>query len=320
MMAEYYAQRAAAGLIISEGIPVSRQGVGYARVPGLWNDEQMQAWKPVTRAVHEAGGRIFAQLWHVGRISHPSFNRGRTPVAPSAIRPQGHVSLLRPLQDYVQPRALTPTEIVGVVESFRSAAVRALEAGFDGVELHGANGYLLDQFLQDGTNLRDDGYGGPVENRARLMLEATDAAISAWGPNRVGVHLSPRGDIHEMGDSNRSNTFGHLAEQLGNRGIAFLCVRERVAEDSILPLLKYRFNGPIIANEGFTKESAQEAISQGWADAVAFGNDYIANPDLVERLRNDAPLSTGHADTTYTHGAEGYLDSPTTCDQQIKET
>jgi len=204
LMAEYYAQRASAGLIISEGVPVSPQGVGYAGVPGVWSAEQTEGWKQVTRAVHAAGGRIVMQIWHVGRISDPVFHNGAPPVGPSAIAAVGHVSLLRPERPYPVPRALETEEIAGVVESFRRGAENAQAAGFDGVELHGANGYLLDQFLQDGSNHRTDQYGGPIENRARLMLECADAAISVWGPGRVGMHLAPRSDAHGVSDSNKA--------------------------------------------------------------------------------------------------------------------
>jgi 2,4-dienoyl-CoA reductase-like NADH-dependent reductase (Old Yellow Enzyme family) len=310
LMAEYYAQRASAGLIISEGVPVSPQGVGYAGVAGIWSAEHVEGWKSVTRAVKDAGGRIFMQLWHVGRISDPVFQGGKAPVAPGAVRPQGHVSLLRPERPYAVPRALSTSEVKGIVEDFRRAAQFAQEAGFDGVELHGANGYLLDQFLQDGSNRRDDEYGGPIENRARLLLEATDAALSVWGVNRVGVHLAPRGEVHSMGDSDRAATFGYVAEQLGARGIGFICVREREAPDSLGPLLKAKFGGVYVANEGFTRESGDAALRAGWADAVAFGKDYIANPDLVERFRRNTPLNAPKPDTFYAGGTAGYTDYP----------
>ena len=196
LMAEYYVQRASAGLILSEATSVCPQGVGYPDTPGIWSDAQVEGWKLVTKAVHAAGGRIFLQLWHVGRVSHPAYLDGQLPVAPSAIAPKGHVSLLRPQQEYVAPRALETAEIPAVVEAYRKGAENAKQAGFDGVEIHGANGYLLDQFLQDSTNKRTDAYGGSIENRARLMLEVTDAVISVWGSGRVGMHLAPRGDAH----------------------------------------------------------------------------------------------------------------------------
>lgn len=310
LMAEYYAQRATAGLIISEATSVTPMGVGYADTPGLWSTEQVAGWKLVTKAVHEAGGRIFAQLWHVGRISSPIFLNGELPVAPSAIAAQGHVSLVRPEQPYAVPRPLDTAEIPGVVEAYRKAAMNAQMAGFDGVEIHGANGYLLDQFLQDGSNHRSDDYGGKVENRARLMLEVTDGVISVWGPGLVGMHLAPRADAHSMGDSNRLGTFSYVARELGERGIAFICARERRAEDSIGPALKKIFGGPYIVNEGFTAATAQAALDAGEADAVAFGKDFIANPDLVARIQSGAPLNQWDAATFYVPGAKGYTDYP----------
>jgi 2,4-dienoyl-CoA reductase-like NADH-dependent reductase (Old Yellow Enzyme family) len=310
LMAQYYAQRASAGLIISEGVPVAPQGVGYPGVPGVWSEAQVEGWKQVTEAVHRAGGRIFMQIWHVGRISDPSFLGGELPVAPSAIAAPGHVSLLRPERAYVTPRALTTQEVGGVVEAFRLGALNAQAAGFDGVELHGANGYLLDQFLQDGSNHRVDQYGGSIENRARLLLEATDAAISVWGPGRVGVHLAPRADAHGMGDSDLAATFGYVARELGARKIAFICAREHVASDSLGPQLKTAFGGTYIANEGFTGESAQAALDAGWADAVAFGKAFLANPDLPARLRAKSPLNPPNPATFYAEGSLGYTDYP----------
>jgi 2,4-dienoyl-CoA reductase-like NADH-dependent reductase (Old Yellow Enzyme family) len=310
LMAEYYAQRATAGLIISEGVPVSPFGVGYEGVPGVWSTDQTEGWRQVTRAVHAKGGRIFMQIWHVGRISDPYFLNGALPVAPSAIAAEGTVSLLRPQRPFVTPRALGTEEVAAVVEDFRRAAANAQAAGFDGVELHAANGYLLDQFLQGGSNRRTDQYGGPVENRARLLLEATDAAVSVFGPGRVGVHLAPRADVHSMGDSDRAATFGHVARELGRRQIAFLCAREHAGPDSLGPQLKAAFGGAYVANEGFTAETAQAALVDGWADAVAFGKAFIANPDLPERLRAGAPLNPPRPETFYAHGAEGYVDYP----------
>ena len=310
LMAQYYAQRASAGLIISEATVVSPLGVGYADTPGIWSAEQVAGWKEVTRAVHEAGGRMFLQLWHVGRISHPVFLEGKLPVAPSAIAPAGNVSLVRPPTPFVTPRALERDEIPHIVAAFARGAQNAELAGFDGVELHGANGYLLDQFLQDSTNHRDDDYGGPIENRARLLLEVTDAAISVWGAGRVGVHLAPRGDAHSMGDSDRSATFGHVARELGRRRIAFICAREHVAHDSIGPQLKAAFGGTYIANEQFTRESAEQALAAGRADAVAFGKLFLANPDLPARFLAGAELNTPRPETFYAGGASGYTDYP----------
>jgi len=291
-------------------VPVTPQGVGYQGVPGVWAPEHVEGWKLVTRAVHAAGGRIFMQLWHVGRISDPSFHDGRPPVAPSAIAAKGHVSLLRPERPYPTPRALELDEIPGVIDAYRQGAAHAQAAGFDGVEIHGANGYLLDQFLQDGSNIRTDEYGGSIENRARLMLEVTDAVISVWGRDRVGMHLAPRADSHSMGDSNLAATFGHVAGELDKRGIAFICTREHVGPDSLAPQLRKAFGGVYIANEGFTGDTAQAAVASGSADAVAFGKAYIANPDLVERLRTGAPLNPLVPETIYAPDARGYTDYP----------
>ena len=310
LMAEYYVQRASAGLILSEATSVTPMGVGYPDTPGIWSDAQVRGWTNITKALHQAGGRIFLQLWHVGRISHPTYLNGETPVAPSAIAAKGHVSLLRPKVDFPTPRALETAEIADIVEAYRTGAENAKAAGFDGVEIHGANGYLLDQFLQSSTNQRTDQYGGSVENRARLLLEVTDAAISVWGPGRVGVHLSPRADLHDMGDENLSETFGYVARELGKRGIAFICSREAEAADSLGPQLKAAFGGPYIANERFTKDSANALLAAGKADAVAFGVPYIANPDLPERFKADAPLNEPQPQTFYSHGPEGYIDYP----------
>jgi 2,4-dienoyl-CoA reductase-like NADH-dependent reductase (Old Yellow Enzyme family) len=309
-MIEYYTQRATAGLIISEGIPVVPQGVGYANVPGIWSSLQTDAWKPVTESVHRAGGRIFAQIWHVGRISDPQFLDGQLPVAPSAIRPAGHVSLVRPITEYVTPRALQLSEIPGIIEGFRKGAENAKIAGFDGVEIHGANGYLIDQFLQDGSNHRTDEYGGTIENRARLMLEVTDAVISVWGAKRVGMHLAPRGDSQDMHDSNPSATFGYVARELGKRGLAFLLAREYFGPDRLGPQLKKQFGGVYIANEKYTQALANQVIQDGEADAVAFGQLFIANPDLPARFAKNAPLNKPDTSTYFTPGPHGYTDYP----------
>jgi 2,4-dienoyl-CoA reductase-like NADH-dependent reductase (Old Yellow Enzyme family) len=311
LMAQYYADRAAAGLILSEATSVTPQGVGYAETPGIWSDEQVEGWKLVTKAVHEAGGRIFLQLWHVGRISDPVFLNGDVPVAPSPIAAAGYVSLVRPKREFVTPRALQLDEIQGVVAAFRKGAENAKRAGFDGVEVHGANGYLLDQFLQDSTNHRTDIYGGSLENRARLMLEVADACIDVWGADRVGMHLAPRADAHDMGDSDRARTFAYVARELGKRGIAFIAAREHAGEDAIGPLLKKEFGGVYIANEQFTQESGQAALDRGEADAIAWGKLFIANPDLVKRFETGAPLNAPNADTFYAGGAQGYTDYPT---------
>jgi 2,4-dienoyl-CoA reductase-like NADH-dependent reductase (Old Yellow Enzyme family) len=310
MMRDYYAQRASAGLIISEATSVAQTGVGYPSTPGVWSREQIDGWRRITRDVHAAGGRILLQLWHVGRVSDPSYHDGALPVAPSAIAPKGRVSLLRPERPYAVPRALETEEIAGVVESFRTGALNARAAGFDGVEIHGANGYLLDQFLQDGSNKRADRYGGSVENRARLMLEVTDAVIAVWGPGRVGMHLAPRGDAHDMGDSNLPATFGYVARELGKRKIAFLCARESLKEPRLGPELKKAFGGVYVANEGFTPESAAATLAAGEADAVAFGKLFIANPDLPRRIALNSHLNPWNSATFYSPGTEGYTDYP----------
>ena len=310
LMRDYYVQRASAGLILTEATSVTPQGVGYPRTPGVWSDEQVDGWRLVTEDVHAAGGRIYMQLWHVGRISDPVYHDGALPVAPSAIAPKGHVSLLRPQRPYVTPRALETGEIAGVIAAYRKGAENAKAAGFDGVEIHGANGYLLDQFLQDGSNTRTDRYGGGIENRARLLLEVTDAVASVWGAGRVGVHLAPRADAHDMGDSDLPATFGHVARELGRRRIAFLCARESVKTPRLGPTLKDVFGGAFVANEGFDRAAAEAAVAAGEADAVAFGKDYIANPDLPHRFALNAPLNAWNAETFYSEGPVGYTDYP----------
>jgi len=312
MMAEYYRQRASAGLILSEATSVDPMGVGYPDTPGIWSEEQIAGWRLVTEAVHEAGGTILLQLWHVGRVSDPLYLDGRIPVAPSAIAPPGHVSLVRPYKDFITPRALDLAEIPGIIAAYRRGAENAQRAGFDGVEIHGANGYLLDQFLQTNSNHRTDEYGGPVENRARLMLEVADAVVSVWGADRVGMHLNPRGSVHGMGDEDPAGTFGHVARELGRRSLAFLCAREPYDGREIGPELKQRFGGVYIANELFTQASAEAAIAAGKADAVAWGKLFIANPDLPRRFAEGAPLNEPNPATFYGEGgANGYLDYPT---------
>ncbi len=311
LMAKYYHQRASAGLIISEATSISAMGVGYPDTPGIWSDAQVEGWKWVTEAVHDAGGLILLQLWHVGRISDPSYLDGQLPVAPSAIAADGYVRLLRPQKAFVTPRALELDEIPGIVEQYRRGAENAKAAGFDGVELHGANGYLLDQFLQDSTNKRTDAYGGPIENRARLMLEAVDAAISVWGPDRVGLHLAPRGDVHEEGgDSNPAATFGYVAREMAKRKIAFICARESLDEPRQGPAIKKAFGGVFIANQLMTKETGNMLLAKGEADAVAFGQLFIANPDLPLRFAKDAPLNMPDPETFYATGPVGYTDYP----------
>jgi 2,4-dienoyl-CoA reductase-like NADH-dependent reductase (Old Yellow Enzyme family) len=308
LMAEYYAQRSSFGMILSEACSVSPMGVGYPDTPGIWSDAQVEGWKLVTDAVHQKGGIILLQLWHVGRISDPVYLNGELPVAPSAIAAAGHVSLIRPEKSFVTPRALELAEIPGIIEAYRIGAENAKAAGFDGVEIHAANGYLIDQFLQDSTNHRTDEYGGSIENRARFLLEVTDAVVSVWGPDRVGVHLAPRGDAHGIGDSNLSAVFHHAATELGKRKLAFLCARESYTQPALGPSLKNAFGGVYIANEEFTADSAREAISAGTADAVAFGKAAIANPDLVARFRSGAALNPPDPNSFYGQGPQGYTD------------
>jgi 2,4-dienoyl-CoA reductase-like NADH-dependent reductase (Old Yellow Enzyme family) len=310
LMAEYYRQRAGAGMIISEATSISAMGVGYPDTPGIWSNEQVEGWKLVTDAVHRAGGIILLQLWHVGRISDPIFLDGKLPIAPSAIAADGHVSLIRPQKAFVTPRALEGSEIPEIVEQYRKGAENAKTAGFDGVELHGANGYLLDQFLQDSTNRRTDEYGGPIENRARLLLDAVDAAISVWGADRVGLHLAPRCDAHGMGDSNPAATFGYVARAMAQRKIAFICARESLDEPRQGPMIKKEFGGVFIANQKLTKETGTDLLVKGEADAVAYGQLFIANPDLPLRFATDSALNSPDPETFYAQGAKGYTDYP----------
>ena len=310
LMRDYYVQRASAGLILSEATAVDPMGVGYPDTPGIWSEAQVAGWAPITAAVHAAGGRMFLQLWHVGRVSDPVYLDGKLPVAPSAIAPTGHVSHIRPQKAFETPRSLERAEIAGVVEAFRRGAENARRAGFDGVEIHGANGYLLDQFLQSSSNHRTDDYGGSVETRARFALEVTEAVTSVWGADRVGYHLAPRGDSHGMGDSSLAATFGYLATELGKRKLAFLCAREGLAAPRLGPVLKRAFGGVFIANQGFTAAEGEAELTAGNADAVAWGKLFIANPDLPRRFAVRAALNEPVPATFYGAGAAGYTDYP----------
>jgi N-ethylmaleimide reductase len=312
MAAAYYLQRASAGLIVTEASQVSPQGVGYIRTPGIHSAAQVAGWRSITDAVHGAGGKIFLQLWHVGRISHPDFNGGALPVAPSAIAANGTVFTARGPQPMVTPRALEIAELPGIVAQFRAGAENAKQAGFDGVELHGANGYLLDQFTRDGTNQRTDAYGGSVENRVRLPLEVVDAVVDVWGPARVGYRISPNGTFNSMADSDPVRTFSHLAEALNRRGIGYLHVVDPVGDGAkrISPALRRIFDGTTIVNGGFDLASANAAIASGEADLVAFGVPFLANPDLPERWQRGAPLNAADQATFYTGEAKGYIDYP----------
>jgi len=315
----YYEQRASAGLIVTEGTQVSPQGVGYPNTPGVHSAEQVAGWRQVTDAVHAKGGRIFAQLWHVGRISHPSMQPGGAlPVAPSAIAAEGQSRTPAGPQPFVTPRALELAEIPGVVEQFAEGARRALEAGFDGVEIHGANGYLIDEFLRDGTNHRTDAYGGSPENRARFLLEVADAVAKVWGADRVGVRISPLGAFNTMSDSNPEATFGHVAAALDRLGLAYLhaamlpaALDPSSADHSMARVLREKFHGPLILNGGFGRDTGNTVLAAGLADLVSFGTLYLANPDLAERFAEGVALNPPIRETFYGGGAEGYIDYPT---------
>lgn len=308
---EYYVQRASAGLIFTEATSVTSQGVGYPNTPGLWSEKQVLAWKDIVDAVHEAGGKIVSQLWHVGRVSDPVFLNGELPVAPSAIAPQGHVTTVRPQRPYETPRALETEEIPAIVADFKRAAENAKRAGFDGVEIHAANGYLFDQFLHDGSNKRTDRYGGSIENRARFLLEAVDTLLEVWPADRLGVHLNLMSNSYSMEDSNPLALFSYVAEQLSQRNLAYIFARESLDfPNRVGPQVKKKFSGAWIANEGLTKTSAETLIERGEADAAAFGKLYIANPDLVERFSQHGPFNELNNATIYAPGATGYTDYP----------
>ncbi len=318
--AEYYRQRAGAGLIISEATQISPRGVGYPATPGLHSEKQVEGWKRVTGAVHDAGGRIFAQLWHCGRVSHSDFHDGEPPLSSSAVAATGMAQTPSGPKPRSVPRAMTIEEIRSTMRDYRAAAENAERAGFDGVELHGANGYLPDQFLRDGVNQRTDEYGGPVENRARFHLEATRELVEVWGASRVGVRLSPSGTFGDMGDSDRKGTFGYVVRELGKMGLAYLHIMEAMEGDlkhsepgyAPIPVSFFRpmTATPIVTNAGFTKEKADLYIREGWADAVAFGTLFISNPDLPARFARGAALAEADPSTFYGGGAKGYTDYP----------
>lgn len=315
---EYYRQRASAGLIISEATGISQEGLGWPNAPGLWTDAQVEGWKPVTEAVHEAGGRIVAQLWHMGRVVHSVFNDGKPPVSASATQAPGKAHTPVGRLEYEVARPLELSEIPRVIADYAKAAENAKRAGFDGVQLHGANGYLIDQFLRNGSNLRDDDYGGPVENRIRLLREVTEALIAVWGADRVGVRLSPNGDTQGVDDSAPEKLFPVAAAALDKLGIAFLELREpgpdgtfgRTDVPKQSPSIRAAFKGPLILNSDYTVALAEEAIASGAADAIAFGRPFIGNPDLVERIRTGAEWAADNPQTWYTPGPEGYIDYP----------
>lgn len=319
LMAEYYRQRASAGLIISEGVNVSPQARGYACTPGIYDERQVQAWRAVTEAVHLAGSRMFLQLWHVGRISHPSLQPDRaTPVAPSALRPRAHAYTLSGFQPCVSPRALAADEIPGLVDQYARAAHNALAAGFDGVEIHAANGYLIEQFLRDSGNHRTDAYGGAVENRARFLLEVVDAVARECGGNRVGIRLSPLSPVNDLAlDSDPLGTYGYVVERLNDFGLAYLHMIEGETQGAREPpggfdlqALRRAFRGPYIANNGYDLSLALAARRTDRADLISFGRPFIANPDLVERLRAGAELNAPDRATFFGGDAHGYTDYP----------
>ena len=309
---EYYRQRASAGLIISEATGISQEGLGWPSAPGLWTDAQVEGWKPVTDAVHEAGGRIVAQLWHMGRVVHSVFNDGKPPVSASATSAPGKAHTPIGRLDYEVARPLELAEIPRVIADYAAAAENAKRAGFDGVQLHGANGYLIDQFLRDGTNLRDDDYGGPVENRIRLLREVTEALIGVWGKERVRYRISPNNPFNAMQDSDPVATFSFLAGELAKRGIGYLHVIDPVADGAkrISPLLRGVFKGTYIVNGGFDAASAEDTLERKAADLVAFGVPFLANPDLPERYRQKATLNAPDQGTFYQGEAKGYVDYP----------
>jgi N-ethylmaleimide reductase len=312
-MATYYAQRASAGLIVSEATLVSPTGASYPGSPGIYADVHAAAWRPIAAAVHHRGGRIFLQLWHAGRVSHPSMlPGGGRPVAPSAIAIRGEIATPADEEPFPTPRALDPSEIREIVVQFAEAARRARDAGLDGVEVHAAQGYLIDQFLRDGSNRRNDDYGGPVEHRARLLLEVLGAVCRVWDGARVGVQLSPRSALNDMRDSDPVGTFGYVAGRLNEFGLAYLHVFEPVgpdaAGDRVTPRLRAVFRGTLIANGGYDRGTAEFAIDSGAADLVSFGRPFIANPDLPERFAAGAPLNQPDPATFYDGGERGYTD------------
>jgi len=318
MNAAYYAQRASAGLIVSEATQVSPQGVGYPGTPGIHNAAQVAGWKLVTDAVHAAGGRIFLQLWHVGRISHPSLQPGGAlPVAPSAIAPAGHAMTREGMKPFVTPRALDTAEVAGIVEDYRRGARNAKASGFDGVELHGANGYLVDQFLRDGANKRTDRYGGSASNRARFLIEVMEAIVGEWGAERAGVRLSPTNPFNDAADSNPAATFATAVGELNRFGLAYLHIVEPAATDPVaageMPDLRFFrkiWRGPLIGNKGYDLPRANAAIRDGIADLISFAVLFLANPDLPERFRRGGPFNTPERTTFYGGAAAGYTDYP----------
>jgi len=318
MMAEYYRQRATGGLLITEGSQISEQAVGYPATPGIYSSAQVEGWKQVTAAVHDAGGHIFLQLWHCGRVSHPDFHNGEPAVSASAIRPAGDAFTPAGLKPFETPRELSVDEIAEVIGDYRRGAANAIAAGFDGVEIHGANGYLLDQFLRDGSNQRDDEYGGSIENRARLMLEVAEAVTAEVGADRVGIRLSPLQPFNDMKDSDPEATFSYVVNELNRFGLAYLHITEMGSESPgaagpafDLGKLRSIWQGVYITNSGYDRARGNAAVSSGAADAVSFGQSFLANPDLVARLKADAALNEPDTATFYGGSEHGYTDYPT---------
>ncbi len=315
---DYYRQRASAGLIISEATGISQEGLGWPSAPGLWTEAQVEGWKPVTDAVHAAGGRIVAQLWHMGRLVHSVFNDGKQPVSASATKGTGRAHTPVGRMDLEEARPLRLDEIPRVIADYVKAAENAKRAGFDGVQLHGANGYLIDQFLRDGSNLRDDDYGGPVENRIRLLREVTEALIDVWGKDRVAVRLSPNGETQGVDDSAPEKLFPAAAAALDTLGIAFLELREPGPEGTFgrtdvpkqSPAIRAAFKGPLILNSDYDAALAEGALASGAADAIAFGRPFIGNPDLVARIQSGTEWTADNPQTWYSPGPEGYTDYP----------
>lgn len=320
---EYYAQRADAGLIITEASQISQQGQGYQDTPGIYSDAQVEGWKKVTDAVHAKGGRIFIQLWHVGRVSHTALQpNGGAPVAPSAIRAETKTFVNNEFAETSEPRALALDEIPGIVEDYRRAAANAIRAGFDGVEIHGANGYLIDQFLRDGANKRTDDYGGAIENRARFLLEVVDAVVGEIGAKRTGLRLSPVAPANGLTDSDPQRLFNYVFDELEKRHLVYIHVVEGATQGprDINPTfsfeeLRVRYSGAWMVNNGYDRALATSVVAEGKADLVAFGRPFISNPDLVERLRRGAPLNELDRATLYGGGAAGYTDYPTLADE-----
>jgi 2,4-dienoyl-CoA reductase-like NADH-dependent reductase (Old Yellow Enzyme family) len=323
IMVDYYAQRASAGLIISEATGISHQGLGWPYAPGLWSDEQVAAWKPVTQAVHDKGGLIVAQLWHMGRAVHSAVT-GEQPVSSSATATPGDAHTYEGKKPYEVARPLAIDEIPGIIADYVKAANNAIAAGFDGVQIHAANGYLIDQFLRDNSNFRDDIYGGSIENRVRLLREVTQAVVDAIGADRVSVRLSPNGDTQGVNDSNPEPLFAAAAEVLNQIGIAFLELREPGPDGTfgatdvprLSPLIRQHFKGPLVLNSDYGLNRAQADLASGLADAISFGRPFLANPDLVDRLREGAPLTPAQMATFYSQGAEGYTDYPTLAEEK----